>query len=193
MKIQTYFLCLLCIIIGVVMGLGLGLTTGNPVISVLVVLCGIIATYLCHKRVTDVTSDDLSDMINGKAALKTLEVVIILLVIVFVGTTTFYWSGGYGTGMGGSRTGTTVVDFTQYSPGVNVIYTDSYSFNPSQMTLDDLLALEKMYVDGHKFRDNPYIIGASLGFAAIMLAFVFAAFSLYYNRKYGCTKDEKQD
>lgn len=189
MKIQTYFLCLLCIIIGVVIGLGLGLTTGNPVIPALVVLCGIIATYLCHKRVTDVTSDDLSDMINGKAALKTLEVVIVLLVIVFVGTTTFYWSGGYGT-----ATNTKIVSFAQYWPSGNMIYEKDYTLeNPSELTLNDLQGLEELFVEGHKIKDSPYIIGASLGFAAVLLALVFAAFSLYYNRKYGCTKDEKQD
>jgi hypothetical protein len=145
--------------------------------------------------VTDVTSDDLSDMINGKAALKTLEVVIILLVIVFVGTTTFYWSGGCGTGMGGSSAGGTLkVGFMQFYPHGNVIYNESYTLeNPPELTMNDLLALEKMFVEGNNVRSFPYVAGAALGLTAILLAFVFSAFSLYYNRKYGCTEDEKQD
>lgn len=194
MKIKEYYLCLLCIIIGLVIVLFFGIASGNPVVPAIVILAGIALVWLCRRKVTDVLSDDLSDMINGRAAMKTIEVAIIIFVIIFVGATTYYWCGGYGSGIRVSEDGSTVILFMQFYPSGNILYKDNYSLiDPPAITIDDLLGIEELIVEGHKIRDYPYIIGAALGFAAVMLALVFSAFSLYYGRKYGCTEDEEQD
>ena len=194
MKIQTYFLCLICIVMAVAVLVIFGFRSGNPLVPAIVILGGIAAVYFCHRRVTDVVTDDLLEMINGKAAVKTLEFVIIILVIIFIGTTTFYWCGGWGYGTHVYDNGSTLVSFIQYYPAGNMIYYDDYSLvDPPALTIDDLAGLEELFVEGHKIKDYPYIVGAALAFAAVMLAAVFAAFSLYYSRKYGCNEDEEQD
>ncbi|ADN35274.1 Protein of unknown function DUF2178, transmembrane [Methanolacinia petrolearia DSM 11571] len=194
MKIQTYFLCLICIAIAVAVLVILGFRSANPLVPAIVILAGIAAVYFCRRRVTDVVTDDLSEMINGKAAVKTLEVVIIALVIIFLGTTTYFSYGGHGSGTHVGDDGSTVVSFMQFYPPGNVIYIDNYSLeDPPGLTGNDLLGLERLFVEGHKVRDFPYVAGAALGFAAVVLAAVFAAFSLYYSRKYGCNEDEEQD
>jgi len=68
MKKRTYYGCLSIILVITVLALGFGLTTGNLFIPVITIACAVGAIYLCHRRVTDIMTDDLSSVISGKAA-----------------------------------------------------------------------------------------------------------------------------
>ncbi|WP_048151810.1 DUF2178 domain-containing protein [Methanolacinia paynteri] len=194
MRKKEYHLCMLGIIAGTLVAVYFGIISGNLLVPGVIIIAGIVLVWLCQRKVTDVITDDLSDMIHGKAALKTLEFMIVVLVIFFIATTTFYWSGGWGFGMHTYDNGSVRITFLQFYPGGYPIYEDNYYFvSTPALTVQDINGLEDFFVKGHNVRNYPYVIGAALGFVAVLLVLIFTVFSLYYSRKYGCTEDEKQD
>ncbi|MDD4252578.1 MAG: DUF2178 domain-containing protein, partial [Methanoculleus horonobensis] len=74
MKQRTYLICVVLVAIGLILALGYGLTSANMIIPVIAVVVGIGILVLCRRSVTEVTEDELSTVLHGKAALSALEV-----------------------------------------------------------------------------------------------------------------------
>lgn len=185
MKKQTYYTCLAIILVALVVGLGFGVTTGNLLIPVIVIACAVGAIWICHRRVTDVMTDDLESAISGKAALKALEVTVIIAAIGFAVGVGFFFSGGWGNGTHGFNNGSVLVHVSQISSQDQIIYDDSYLIaDPANLSLDDVVALDTMSANAHRIRDFPLAFGVAMGTIVVFLVGLFAAFSYYYTRKY---------
>jgi uncharacterized membrane protein len=187
MKKQVYFACLAGIIGIMILGLGFGLVSANPVIPALIIITGIIAVYACHRRVTDVMNDDLTSAISGKAALAALQITIIVAAILFAGAMTFYFNGGYGGGFHTYNNGSVQVWFMQFDtiiPGQNAYKDTYYIQDPISMTTEDYWGLDRLFAKGHQQKDFPLAFGTAMGGVVVLLVSLYAAFSIYYNRKY---------
>jgi uncharacterized membrane protein len=186
MKKGTYYLLIACVIATLVFVVGFGIALGNPVIPGILILAGVGLIYLCRKRVTDVMDDDLSDTIYGKAAVNALILTIIIAAIVFAGTTAFSLSAGYGGGFHSYDNGSVRVTFMQFGtvPG-HALYEKSYMIqNSSDPTGEDYLAVQDLFQNGDRVREVPLIFGIAMAFTVLLLAGLYAAFTLYYTRKY---------
>lgn len=185
MKKKTYYACLALILVALVVGLGFGVTMGNLLIPVIVIACAVGAIWVCHRRVTDVMTDDLESAISGKAALKALEVTVIIAAIGFAVGVGFFFSGGWGNGMHGFNNGSVLVHVSQISSQDQMIYDESYLIaDPANLSLDDIVALDRMSANAHRVRDFPLAFGVALGTVVVFLVGLYAAFSYYYTRKY---------
>ena len=185
MKKQLYYGCLVVILIAMVAALGIGMTSGNIFIPVIIVVCAVGAIWLCHRRVTDVMTDDLSVTISGKAALKALEVTVIIAAIVFAITTGFYFSGSRGIGMHGFDNGSVLVHANQVYSGGQIVYDKScFIADPANLSMDDVLSLNTMFTDSNRVREFPLAFGVALGSVVVLLVGLYAAFSYYYTKKY---------
>jgi uncharacterized membrane protein len=185
MKKKTYYSCLAVILVALVVGLGFGIGTGNLVIPVIIVACAVGAIWLCHSRVTDVMTDDLESAISGKAALRALEVTVIIAAIGFAVGMGFFFSGGWGNGMHGFSNGSVQVHVSQMSPDHQMIYSETCLIaDPANLTMNDVLALDRMSEHSHRVRDFPLAFGVGLGSVVVLLVGFYAAFSYYYTRKY---------
>lgn len=187
MKKQVYFACLAVVIGMMILALGFGLMSANPLVPAIIMIAGIIVVYLCHTRVTDVMDDDLSSAISGKSALAALEITIIVAAILFAGAMTFYFNGGYGGGIHTYDNGSVRVSFMQFNtilPG-QAEYRDAYLVaDPTDMTTEDFWGLDRIFANGHKQKDFPLAFGAAMGVIVVLLVGLYAAFSIYYRRKY---------
>ena len=185
MNKKTYYLCLAVILVAMVVGLGFGITLGNLVIPVIVVACAVGAIWLCHTRVTEVMTDDLDSTISGKAALRALEVTVIIAAIGFAVGMGFFFSGGWGNGTHGFPNGSLRVHVSQISAEHQMIYDESYLIaDPSNLTMDDIIALDRMSANAHRVRDFPLAFGVGLGSVVVLLVGFYAAFSYYYTKRY---------
>jgi uncharacterized membrane protein len=185
MKKQTYYGCLAVILVAMVVALGFGMTLGNLFVPVIIVVCAVGAIWLCHRRVTDVMTDDLSVTISGKAALKALEVTVIIAAIVFAITTGFYFNGSRGIGMHGFDNGSVLIHANQVYSGGQIVY-DKYYFiaDPANISMDDVLSLNQMFTNSNRVREFPLAFGVALGSVVVLLVGLYAAFSYYYTKKY---------
>jgi len=185
MKKKTYYACLAVILVALVVGLGFGIGTGNLAIPVIVIACAVSAIWFCHTRVTEVMTDDLDSVISGKAALHALEVTVIIAAIGFAVGMGFFFSGGWGNGMHGFDNGSLRVHVSQMSPDHQLIYSETYLIaDPANLSMNDVLALDRMSANSHRVRDFPLAFGVGRGSVVVLLVGLYAAFSYYYTKRY---------
>jgi len=188
MKQRTYLICIALVAAGLILALGFGQTTANMIVPVIAVIAGIVILALCRNRVTEVTEDELSTILHGKAALSALEVTIIVAAIGFAVLMVFSFSGGTGSGLHKYDNGSIRASYMILStpPDPEFLYMNSYLIpDPANLTGDDLLALDDLFAEGHRIRDTTRAFGAALGAITLLLAGLYGAFLWHYNRKYG--------
>jgi hypothetical protein len=56
--------------------------------------------------------------------------------------------------------------------------------DPANLTMNDVLALDRMSVHSHRVRDFPLAFGVGLGSVVVLLVGFYAAFSYYYTKRY---------
>lgn len=185
MNKKSYYICLAVILVAMILGLGFGFTMGNLAIPALVVACAVGAIWLCHRRVTDVMTDDLESAISGRAALRALEVTVIIAAIMFAIATGCYFNGSRGIGMHGYDNGSVRIHADQVFSGGQVVYDKSYLIaEPANLSMDDVLSLNQMFTESNRVREFPLAVGIALGSVVVLLVGTYAAFSYYYTRKY---------
>jgi uncharacterized membrane protein len=185
MRKITYYGCLAVILLAMMAGLGFGIATGNLFFPVIVIACAVGAILLCHRMVTDVMTDDLAVTISGKAALKALEVTVIIAAIVFAITTGFYFNGSRGIGMHGFENGSVLVHANQLYSGGQIAYDKSYFIaDPANLSMEDVLSLNQIFTESNNVREVPFAFGVALGTVVVLLVGLYAAFSYYCTRKY---------
>lgn len=182
----TYYLCLAGICLGIILGLGLGIAMGSLLVITLVVVIAIIMAYVFYRRINEVMTDDLSETISGKAAIRTLEILTVLGAIIFAITMMLYWGtgGGLGSGIGSLDNGSAIIHFMVWYPNFNPLY-DEHVFiqDMNNISGDELFSLERLFGLGYRVRDGPMFMGLAFGIMTILIAGLFAAFSFYYNKK----------
>jgi uncharacterized membrane protein len=188
MKQRIYLICVALVAAGLVLALGFGLTTANMIVPVVAVVAGIGILAFCRRSVTEVTEDELSTILHGKAALSALEVTILVAAIGFAVLMTFSFNGGSGSALHTYDNGSIRVFYGVLSapPDPEFIHDSSYLIpDPANLTGDDLLALDEMFAEGHRIRDTTRAFGAALGVVTVLLTALYGAFLWYYNRRYG--------
>lgn len=187
MKKRTYFICLGIVIAVMILGLYVGLVSGNPAVPAAITILGLVIAWSCHRRVSDVMDDDLSATISGKAALAALEITIIVAAILFAGAMTFTFNGGYGGGVHTYENGSIRISFMQFDTitrGQSLAYDTYLIGDPAHMTTDDFWGLDRLFARGHQVKDFPFAFGVAMGTVVVLLVGLYAAFSIYYIRKY---------
>ncbi len=188
MKKGTYLICVTLVAMGILLALAAGLASANMFVPIVAVAGGIGILALCRRRVTEVTEDELSAVISGKAALSALEITIICAAVGFAVLMVFSYSGGMGSGLHTYENGSIRVFYGVLTapPDPEFLYKGFYLIpDPAHLTGDDLLALDDMFSKGHLIHDSARAFGAALGVVAVLLAVLYGVFLGYYNRKYG--------
>ena len=182
MEQRTYLICIVLVAIGLSFALLIGLALANMAIPVVAVVAGIAILALCRRGVTEVTEDELSTILHGKAALSALEVTIVVAAIGFAVLMIFSFGEGCTSGIKTYDNGSIRLFY-----GIPDYHYESSCFipNPAHPTFDDLHAIETMFAEGHRIRDTTRAFGAALGMVTVLLAVLYGAFLWYYNRKYG--------
>ncbi|KAF5083010.1 DUF2178 domain-containing protein [Methanoculleus horonobensis] len=188
MKQRTYLICVVLVAIGLILALGYGLTSANMIIPVIAVVVGIGILALCRRSVTEVTEDELSTVLHGKAALSALEVTILVTAIGFAVLMIFSFTGGTGSTLSRCENGSILVVYGVLTapPDPEFLYKNTYLIpDPANLTIDDIVALDDLFAEGHRIRDTTRAFGAALGVVTVLLTALYGAFLWYYNRRYG--------
>ncbi|NLV26182.1 MAG: DUF2178 domain-containing protein [Methanomicrobiales archaeon] len=183
---MTYYLCLAGICLGIILGLGLGIAMGSLLVITLVVIIAMIGAYVFHRRINEVMTDDLSEAISGKAAIRTLEILTVLGAILFASTMMLYWGtgGGLGSGIHTFDNGSATIHFSVWYPDFHPVYDERVFIQEmNNISGDELFSLERLFGLGYRVRDGPMFMGLAFGIMTILTAGLFAAFSYYYNKK----------
>lgn len=187
MRKNTYYVLFACVIAAMVFAIGFAMTSGNPVAAAVIILAGIGIIWYGNRKVTDVMGDDLSDTIYGKAALNALVFTVIIAAIIFAVTMTFYFNSGYGGGFHTYQNGSISVGFTHFGTTPDqVLYQEDYLIaDPTSLTGNDFWGLDQLFKNGHRVGEFPLVFGIGMGFTVLLLTLLYAAFTFYYNKKFG--------
>ncbi|WP_181391767.1 DUF2178 domain-containing protein [Methanospirillum lacunae] len=182
---RDYNLILTGISVALILVLGFGIVSGNPLLITMIVVSAILAVSVAYRQIGEVMTDALSDEISGRAARTSLGLTIIITSVIFAAALTFYFSGGWGTGMGTRDDGMISIGFSQFYPPGNEIFSEKVQISdPQNITSDELFSLEQMFMKGVRVREAPLFFGVGCGSVTILLAGFFAIFSRHYGRKF---------
>lgn len=182
---EDYLMILCGIMILLILALGWGIVTGNLLFVSMIVIAAVLITAMTYRQIGDVMTDGLSDEISGKAARTSVGLTILITSLVFAAALTFYFSGGWGTGLGQGDDGTMTISFSQYYPHGQEIFSERVKIADSQnITGDELSNIEQMFLKGARVREAPLFFGVACGSVTILLAGFYALFTLYYGRKF---------
>lgn len=78
---RTYWICTLIVVIVVVSVIYWAVQAGNPIVAVIVLLWAMGTLYLCRTRVHEVIEDERNIRINERAAMRAIEVFVIIGVL----------------------------------------------------------------------------------------------------------------
>lgn len=172
--------------------IGWSIATGYVIIPVIAIPLGVIVILACRQHVDVILKDERVREIRSLAALRTLEIGIILGAIGAVILYSYVISyplfpsinGRYLTYDDGTRS----MEITMYKPGLpgntdNII---SSTKIPNIDAMNEVEAMEYSQFRRESFLDNERngLVGMTLGFGVITLLILFGVFNLYYNRKY---------
>jgi uncharacterized membrane protein len=192
MKRITYLTCTLIVACMVAAMVGLSMAAGNLLVPVIVIPLGIIVVLACRAHVDTVIADERERRIRSKAALSTLEVIVIGGAIAAIILYSYVVSVPLAPIITGklvvNEDGTQSITIAEYRPGSvpgpqNLV---------RSTTIKDLNAMNETeamtyctYVrEGFSENERRGLAGMTLGFSLVALLAIFGVFYLYYNRKY---------
>jgi len=192
MKRITYLTCTLIVACMVAAMVGWSMAAGNFLIPVIAIPLGIIVAYACRAQVSEVIGDERETRIRSKAALRTLEVVVIGGAIAAIILYSYVVSIPLAPVITGKLVtnddGTQSMTIAEYKPGSvpgpqNLI---------RSTTIKDLEAMNQTeamtyctYVrEGFRENETKGLAGTVIGCGLAVLLATFGAFYFYYNRKY---------
>jgi uncharacterized membrane protein len=171
---------------------GWSMAAGNFLVPVIAIPLGIIVILACRRNVQEVICDERLNKVHSKAALRTLEVIVIAGAIAAVILYSFMISdtlspkvtGRVYTGEDGSRS----MVINLYKPGSpetaeNLIRTTTIK---NINAMNEFEAMDYCQFRREAFLENERkgIAGMTIGIGIISLLATFGAFYLYYDRKY---------
>lgn len=172
--------------------IGWAMATGFLLIPVIAIPLGIIVILACRQHVDEVLRDDRTQEIRSLAALRTLELWIILGAIAAVVLYSYVISdplspvitGKYQTNENGTRS----MEITVYQPGFpgspEPVISSTTIRNVDAM--NEYEAMEYCRFRRESFQDNERkgLVGMTLASEVVSLLVLFGVFNLYYSRKY---------
>jgi uncharacterized membrane protein len=188
----TYLLCTFLVAVVVAAMIGWSIAAGNFLVPAVAIPLGVIVVLACRKNVEAVIADERQRKISSQAALRTLEVAVIVGAIAAVVLLSFMVSDTLTPKITGSvftdGNGTNAMVINLYKPGgpetpENLIRTVTI---PDINAMDEAEAMTYCQFRREALLENERngIAGAVIGTGIFALLITFGAFYLYYNRKY---------
>jgi len=192
MKRLTYLTCTLIVACMVAAMVGWSMAAGNFLIPVIAIPLGIIVVLACRAQVDIILADEREKRIRSKAALRTLEVVVIGGAIAAIILYSYVVSIPLAPIITGklflNDDGTQSMTIAEYKPG-SVPGPQTLVRSTTIRDLNAMNESEAMtyctYVrEGFSENENRGLVGMTIGSILVILLVTFGAFYLYYDRKY---------
>jgi len=192
MKRITYLTCSLmvgCIVAAMV---GWSMAAGNFLVPVIAIPLGIIVILACRAHVDSVIADERENRIRSRAALRTLEVVIIAgsiaAIILYSYVVSIPLSPIINGRLSVNDDGTQSMTIAEYKPG-SAPGPDTLVRSTTIRDLNAMNETEAMvyctYVrEGFSENESRGLAGMTIGSCLATMLAIFGAFYLYYDRKY---------
>jgi uncharacterized membrane protein len=192
MKRITYLACTLSVSVMVAAMVGWSIPAGNFFIPVIAIPLGMIVILACRRNVQEVICDERLNKVQSKAALRTLEVIVIAGAVAAVILYSFTISDSLSPKVTGriypGENGTNSMTINLYKPGSP----ETPENLVRSTTIRDINAMnESEAVNYCQYRREAFlenerkgVEGMTIGFSLIAILVTFGAFYLYYDRKY---------
>ncbi|MGD0079085.1 MAG: DUF2178 domain-containing protein [Methanoregula sp.] len=192
MKRITYLLCTLLTASAVAAMTGWSMAAGNFIVPVIAIPLGVIVFLACRQNVTGVIADERTARIRSKAALRTLEVLVIAGTIATVILYSYVVSAPLAPSITGkvstNADGTSSMTINLYRPGgpeqpENLIRSTTIA-NINAMNESEAMDYCSYLRESYRENENRGLVGMTVGSMLVIILATFGAFYLYYNRKY---------
>jgi uncharacterized membrane protein len=192
MKRLTYLTCSLIVACMVAAMVGWSMAAGNFFVPVIAIPLGIIVILACRAQVDTVIADEREKRIRSKAALRTLEVIVIGGAIVAIILYSYVVSIPLAPIITGklflNDDGTQSMTIAEYKPGSipgpQTLVRSTTIKNLNAMNETEALAYCTYVREGFAENENRGLAGMTIGSCLVAMLATFGAFYLYYNRKY---------
>jgi uncharacterized membrane protein len=171
---------------------GWSMAAGNFLIPVIAIPLGIIVVLACRAQVDIIIADEREKRIRSKAALRTLEVVVIAGAIAAIILYSYVVSIPLApiiTGklfINGDRTQSmTIAEYKPGSvPGPQTLVRSTTIRDLNAMNESEAMTYCTYVREGFSENENRGLVGMTIGSILVILLVTFGAFYLYYDRKY---------
>ena len=202
MKRLTYLTGSLIVACMVAAMVGWSMAAGNFLVPVIAIPLGVIVIFACRAQVDSVIADERERRIRSKAALRTLEVVIIGGAIAAIILYSYVVSIPLAPVITGkiflNDDGTQSMTIAEYKPGSvpgpeNLVRSTNIK-NLNAMNESEALTYCTYVREGFSENENRGLAGTTIACGLAAMLAIFGAFYLYYSKKYLKTGVyEKQD
>ena len=192
MNYLTYLICSFMTACLVAALIGWSIAAGNLLIPIIAIPLGLIVILACRQNVKEVIGDERVNKIRSRAALRTLEVLVILGVIASVILYSYMVSDPLAPTIKGrvfaNEDGTSSMTITMYRPGgaenpENLIRSTTIK-NINAMNESEAMDYSQFRREGFLENERKGIVGMTIGGSLVALLVTFGAFYLYYDRKF---------
>ena len=192
MKRITYLTCTLLVACMVAAMVGWSMAAANFLIPVIAIPLGVIVVLACRAQVDPVIADEREKRIRSKAALRTLEVIVIGGAIAAVILYSYVVSIPLAPIITGklfiNDDGTQAMTIAEYKPG-SVPGPQTLVRSTTIKDLNAMNETEAMtyctYVrEGFLKNESRGLAGMTIGYGLVAMLAIFGAFYLYYDKKY---------
>jgi uncharacterized membrane protein len=171
---------------------GWSMAAGNFLIPVIAIPLGIIVILACRAQVDIVIADEREKRIRSKAALRTLEVVVIAGAIAAIILYSYVVSVPLAPIITGklflNDDGTQSMTIAEYKPGSvpgpQTLVRSTTIRNLNAMNESEAMTYCTYVREGFLENENRGLAGMTIGCILVILLATFGAFYLYYDRKY---------
>ncbi len=192
MNRTAYLVCILLTSSLVAAMVGWSMAAGAVLVPVIAVPLGVIVILACRQQVKGIISDERSSRIRSKAALRTIEVLLILGVIGTVVFSSYAFSAPLAPTINGKVTinedGTRSMTITISrggDPGMPGDVIRSITIrNMDAMNETEASAYAAFWQEGLRQYNESAITARTILYCLIVLVVTFGAFYLYYARKF---------
>ena len=192
MKRLTYLICTLIVACMVAAMVGWSMAAGNFLIPVIAIPLGIIVVLACRAQVDIIIADEREKRIRSKAALRTLEVVVIAGAIAAIILYSYVVSIPLAPIITGKlfinddRTQSmTIAEYKPGSvPGPQTLVRSTTIRDLNAMNESEAMTYCTYVREGFSENENRGLVGMTIGSILVILLVTFGAFYLYYDRKY---------
>jgi uncharacterized membrane protein len=192
MKRITYLACTLITASFVAAMIGWSMAAGNFFVPLIAIPLGVIVVLACRQNVNEKLEDERTSRIRSKAALRTLEVLVIAGAIATVILYSYVVSSPLSPSISGrvysNADGTSSMTINLYKPGspsqpANLIRSSTIR-NINAMNESEAEEYCTYVRESYRENEDRGLIGMTVGSILIVLMATFGAFYLYYDKKY---------
>ena len=192
MKRITYLTCSLIVACMVAAMAGWSMAAGNFLVPVIAIPLGIIVVLACRAQVDTVIADEREKRIRSRAALRTLEVVVIGGAIVAIILYSYVVSIPLAPIITGkvflNDDGTQSMTIAEYRPGSipgpQTLVRSTTIRDLNAMNESEAMTYCTYVREGFSGNESRGLVGMTVGGILAVLLVTFGAFYLYYDKKY---------